>query len=114
MLLPLPRKGTLMSNSARAYARQRGAIAALASTLLVSTSLLVSTGAFAAPPIRTNGANKVPACVSPSRLMAFLRERNGDLDPRYDGIAKRYKQYGEAWSVRWDYASTRWCSRPTI
>jgi len=36
--------------------------------------------------------------------MAFLRERNPNLDPRFKDIAHWYKAHGEAWRVRWDYA----------
>ncbi|MGE3515000.1 MAG: hypothetical protein AB7H53_07610 [Hyphomicrobium sp.] len=66
--------------------------------------LLLTTAVQAAPPIRTDTNNRVPACVSPERLMAFLRDRNEELNPRYGEIARWYKYYGEAWNVRWDYA----------
>ncbi|RUO97696.1 glucosaminidase domain-containing protein [Hyphomicrobium sp.] len=70
-------------------------------------SALVAVGvnsAEAAPPIRTNERNQVPACVTPERLMAFLAERNPNYDPRFREIARWYKYYGEGWRVRWDYA----------
>ncbi|WP_082072855.1 glucosaminidase domain-containing protein [Hyphomicrobium sp. 99] len=60
--------------------------------------------ALAAPPIRTGAGNQVPACVTPERLMAFLGERNPNIDPRFREIAHWYKYYGEGWRVRWDYA----------
>jgi hypothetical protein len=60
--------------------------------------------ANAAPPIRTDAANQVPACVTPERLMAFLAQRNARLDTRYQNIARFYKLYGEGWHVRWDFA----------
>ena len=66
--------------------------------------LLASTAVNAAPPIRTGDSNRMPACVSPERLMAFLEDRNSDLDPKYRDIAKWYKQWGDTWRVRWDYA----------
>ena len=56
------------------------------------------------PEIRLSQRNVVPACVTPDRLMAFLRQRNGNLDPRFKSIAHYYRQHGEAWRVRWDYA----------
>lgn len=63
------------------------------------------TSAEAAPPrIRTDAGNAVPRCVTPQRLMAFLKTRNSNLDPRFANIASFYKKYGEAWNVRWDYA----------
>jgi hypothetical protein len=36
--------------------------------------------------------------------MAFLGERNRQIDPRFREIARWYKYYGEGWRVRWDYA----------
>ncbi len=72
--------------------------AALAPLLFASTAL------NAAPPIRTGDSNRMPACVSPERLMAFLQDRNPNLDPKYRDIAKWYKQWGDTWRVRWDYA----------
>lgn len=87
-----------MTTHANAGDCRRGLLVAIVS------SLLMTTAAHAAPPIRTGDGNKVPSCVSPERLMAFLRDRNSDLDPRYAEIARWYKQYGEAWRVRWDYA----------
>lgn len=56
------------------------------------------------PEIRLSQRNAVPACVTPDRLMAFLGQRNENLDPRFRSIAHYYKQHGEAWRVRWDYA----------
>ncbi len=46
----------------------------------------------------------MPSCVTPERLMAFLRDRNPKLDPRFNEIARWYKSHGETWRVRWDYA----------
>jgi hypothetical protein len=66
--------------------------------------LLTSPVAHAAPEIRTSEANRVPACVTPERLMAFLAVHNDKLDPKYREIARWYKYWGEAWHVRWDYA----------
>jgi len=57
-----------------------------------------------APQIRTSAANTVPGCVTPKRLMSFLKRRNHHLDPRFEGIAEWYRRHGEAWRVRWDYA----------
>lgn len=76
-----------------------GLFAAIAAALLGPITV-----AIAAPAIRTGPSNPVPACVTPERLMAFLTERNPSLDPRFAGIATYYKQWGDAWRVRWDYA----------
>lgn len=65
----------------------------------------LATGAAAAPPkIRTDADNVVPRCVTPKRLMAFVKTRNANLDPRFADIANYYKKHGEIWRVRWDYA----------
>ena len=56
------------------------------------------------PKIRTGADNAVPRCVTPKRLMAFLKTRNSNLDPRFADIAAYYKRHGEIWRVRWDYA----------
>ena len=56
------------------------------------------------PEIRTSAHNSVPACVTPERLMAFLKSRNPSLPARFKGIAGFYKSAGETWHVRWDYA----------
>jgi hypothetical protein len=56
------------------------------------------------PEIRLSDRNRVPACVTPERLMSFLRSRNTRLSPRFDNIAQLYKMHGEANRVRWDYA----------
>jgi Mannosyl-glycoprotein endo-beta-N-acetylglucosaminidase len=66
--------------------------------------LLASSAVEAAPAIRTTDSNRVPQCVTPERLMSFVKDRNPSLDPRFSGIAAWYKQYGDAWHVRWDYA----------
>lgn len=58
----------------------------------------------AAPRIRTDADNPVPACVTPYRLMAFVGTRNSRIDPRFQNIASWYQYYGNAWQVRWDYA----------
>lgn len=68
---------------------------------------LVTTSASAAetlPEIRLNTGNRVPACVTPERLMAFVATRNPRLDPRFRDLAKWYRHHGEALRVRWDYA----------
>lgn len=70
----------------------------------VAGCMLVAARADAAPNIRITEGNRVPACVTPERLMAFLTARNRRLDPKYREIARLYRHWGEAWRVRWDYA----------
>jgi len=79
----------------------------LASLLASGAHLASGTLAHAAPAlpeIRMTPENRVPACVTPERLMAFLQSRNAALSPRFKGIAAFYKSHGDAWRVRWDYA----------
>ena len=42
------------------------------------------------PEIKANASNAVPECVTPGRLTEFLKSRNPDLNPRFDGIATEY------------------------
>lgn len=56
------------------------------------------------PAIRLSATNKVPSCVTPSKLMAFLKTRNRKLDRRFRNIARIYRAHGRTWQVRWDYA----------
>ena len=56
------------------------------------------------PEIRLTERNRVPACVTPSRLMQFLAERNPDMPAKFRTIADHYKTHGERHRVRWDYA----------
>ena len=46
----------------------------------------------------------MPECVTPGRLMAYLRLRNPKLDARYDAIATEYMRHGEMLGLRWDFA----------
>lgn len=77
---------------------------ALAVAIVPTASLDASAAAIASAEIRLTGANKVPSCVTPDRLTAFLRGRNDSLDPRFKDIARWYEHWGKAWRVRWDYA----------
>ncbi len=56
------------------------------------------------PPIRTQANNRVPACVTPDRLMAYVASRNPALEPKFSDIATHYREHGQRWGVRWDYA----------
>jgi hypothetical protein len=56
------------------------------------------------PGIMAGPGNAVPQCVTPGRLMVFLKQRNPEINPRYDGIATQYMRFGEQLGVRWDYA----------
>jgi hypothetical protein len=63
-----------------------------------------ATSVQATPEIRIHDRNRVPACVTPERLMQFLEHRNRSLPDRFKRIATYYKLHGEKLRVRWDYA----------
>lgn len=95
----------MRSRSARCRSTPSLARAAiLVASLIAGCMAMLPSAQAAAPPIRISATNPVPACVTPERLMAFLRARNTTLDPRYNDIAAWYKAHGEALGVRWDYA----------
>ncbi len=75
-------------------------------TVVAITGLGVAAPAHAngPPAIRLSAANRVPACVTPDALMAFTRTRNSALTPKFQTIARHYRDIGEALGVRWDYA----------
>src|ERR1700741_4350274 len=72
--------------------------------LVCACSLGVAAVAADPPGIIAGPANSVPQCVTPGRLIAFVKQRNNDLNARYDGIATEYMRLGERLGVRWDYA----------
>jgi Mannosyl-glycoprotein endo-beta-N-acetylglucosaminidase len=87
--------------------RQAWRVTVLTAFSVVALNLVGSTASAAAaslPEIRMRGSNTVPACVTPERLMGFLKTRNRAPDPRFAEIAKHYKKLGEGWRVRWDFA----------
>jgi hypothetical protein len=72
---------------------------------VILASVSAATAAAAElPQILAGPGNAVPQCVTPGRLMAFLKLRNPELNPRYDGIATQYMRFGEELGVRWDIA----------
>jgi hypothetical protein len=82
-------------------------IGALATLALVSTTFgatLAPAHGADLPPVRLSETNKVAACATPGRLMAYLRVRNKALNPKYEHVAVEYMRHGESLGVRWDYA----------
>ncbi len=82
---------------------------ALTASLLGASALAlcfaVAADAAAAPPeIRVTERNRVPQCVTPEKLTRFLETGNQDIEPKFRGIARFYKEHGERLRVRWDYA----------
>jgi hypothetical protein len=99
----------LLKRIAMPFTRKRATSQLVARCMLGACALLAAGLApadahAATPQIRTSARNVVPACVTPERLMQFLKSRNSRLDKRYADIASWYKHHGEAWNVRWDYA----------
>jgi hypothetical protein len=74
--------------------------------VLATILLLPGTGlaAESLPPIKSSPSNVVPECVTPGRLMAFIKDRNPRLGPDLQKIAVEYMRHGEALGLRWDYA----------
>jgi len=56
------------------------------------------------PEVKLSASNRVPACATPDRLTAYLKDRNPRLNARYGDLAALYKQHGEALGIRWDIA----------
>ena len=56
------------------------------------------------PDIKASARNPVPDCATPGRMMAYLKSRNPDVNPRFESVATEYMRYGEMLGVRWDYA----------
>ena len=56
------------------------------------------------PAVKVSDKNKVLACATPGRLMAFLKARNDKLDAKFATVATEYMRHGEELGMRWDYA----------
>src|SRR5215475_5180592 len=78
-------------------------VAAILTFAFVSAPVHLATAATL-PDIRTSPRNPVPQCATPGRLMEYLRSRNPDLHPRFEGVASEYMRQGEILGVRWDFA----------
>lgn len=93
-----------MLNSHRVTASKPLLAGISAGILAITFATIAAQASGSAPDIRLSAANRVPACAAPENLGAFLRSRNGHLDARFADIARLYREQGEAWRVRWDYA----------
>lgn len=56
------------------------------------------------PAVKSSPGNEVPACVTPGRLLDYLKDRNPNLEPRFREVPVAYMRHGEELGVRWDYA----------
>lgn len=81
--------------------------ATLSAGAMTSALVVIAAGSVAAqtlPAIKASPTNVVPGCATPGRLMAYLKARNPQLDPRHEAIAVHYMQQGEELGLRWDVA----------
>lgn len=90
---------------------ERGSAAGHAKMAIILAAVLAPLTAAAEPDrrtglpsIRTTAANGVPACVTPESLEAFTRARNPTPASKFDGLARHYREFGDALRIRWDYA----------
>lgn len=65
---------------------------------------IASASASGMPDIKSGPSNAVPQCVTPGRLLAYLKSRNPELDRRFESLPGEYMRLGEDLGVRWDYA----------
>jgi hypothetical protein len=56
------------------------------------------------PTVQASPVSQPKTCTTPGRLMAFLRDRNAHLKPKFASIAVDYMRHGRELGVRWDYA----------
>ncbi|MEO0617679.1 MAG: glucosaminidase domain-containing protein [Pseudomonadota bacterium] len=98
---------TIAQRAAPKRARHKNTVATAAGLAAAAlTSVAISSVASAAitPAIQLSSTNTVPACVTPSRLMAYLKRRNKKLPKRFNSVASEYLKHGKDLGVRWDYA----------
>ncbi len=84
--------------------RVRTPLAFVIAAAVPLTAVSLPAAAADLPQVKLSSSNKVPACATPGRLMAFLQGRNGKLDERFDTIAADYMRIGEELKIRWDIA----------
>jgi hypothetical protein len=78
-------------------------VAAFCLFAFVSTPLHPAAAA-SLPDIKASPSNSVPECVTPGRLLAYLKSRNPKLDPRFESVPGHYMRLGEQLGIRWDFA----------
>jgi hypothetical protein len=62
----------------------------------------VQASATGLPQVRLTASNRVPGCVTPARLTAFLSSYNPRLNHRYRNLARLYAVHGGQLGLRWD------------
>ncbi|MGQ0674014.1 MAG: glucosaminidase domain-containing protein [Hyphomicrobium sp.] len=76
----------------------------LSAALLVALAPATPALSEELPQVKVSASNAVPECVTPGRLMSYVRSRNEKLDPKFDSVAIDYMRNGEELGIRWDYA----------
>ncbi|HXF55510.1 MAG TPA: hypothetical protein VNK52_15455 [Hyphomicrobiaceae bacterium] len=72
--------------------------------LLLTLAVPAAAEAGTLPAVKSGPGNEVPACVTPGRLLDYLKDRNPSLEPRFREVPVAYMRHGEELNVRWDYA----------
>jgi hypothetical protein len=72
--------------------------------LAFASAPLQNSAAAGLPEIKLSANNQVPECVTPGRMMEYLKSRNADINPRFDSVPSEYMRLGETLGVRWDFA----------
>lgn len=72
--------------------------------IALATAIALPASAADLPEVKISPSNKVPACATPGRMMAYLHARNPSADSRYNDLATQYMRMGEELGIRWDMA----------
>jgi hypothetical protein len=84
--------------------RVRAPLALVIAAAVPLAAISLPASAADLPQVKLSSSNRVPACATPGRLMAFVQGRNGKLDERFSSIAADYMRIGEELKIRWDIA----------
>jgi hypothetical protein len=72
--------------------------------IALAAAFIVPAAAADLPEVKVSDSNKVPACATPGRLMAYLHARNPRASERFEEVGIDYMRYGEELGIRWDMA----------
>ncbi|MGI9521037.1 MAG: glucosaminidase domain-containing protein [Hyphomicrobiaceae bacterium] len=90
-----------MRNRERASMKWMGGSAIILCLAAMQSSVLA---ASRIPQVLLTQYNQPEACLTPGRLMAFVRSRNPNLRERFSDIAVHYARHGQELNIRWDFA----------
>lgn len=77
---------------------------ASAAVAIVVSGVTAHSVAAKMPEVSLHDGNRAPACVTPGRLTAYLKDRTPRLRDKFSKIAVDYMRHGENLKIRWDYA----------